>query len=46
VALKAARQEGLPIEAGARGFVYNGDLGTIVSFFDIGTRPQQSVMGR
>lgn len=46
VALEAARHEGLSVETGARGFVYNGDLGTIVSFFDIGTRPQQIVMGR
>jgi hypothetical protein len=34
-----AREQGLAPEAGARGFVFNGDLALVVQSLDIGTRP-------
>lgn len=38
----AAQRRGLPVEPGARGFVYNADLSAIVDFFDLGTRAGQN----
>jgi len=35
----AAQSEGLPASEGAKGFVFNGDLVSIIKFLDIGTRP-------
>jgi len=35
----AAQSEGLPAGEGAKGFVFNGDLVSIIKFLDIGTRP-------
>jgi hypothetical protein len=34
----AARQEGFPISAATRGFVFNADLVSVIRFLDIGTR--------
>ena len=34
-----AMQEGYPVSPAARGFVFNGDIVSIISFLDIGTRP-------
>lgn len=34
-----AREQGLNPEAGARGFVFNGDLTLVIQSLDIGTRP-------
>jgi hypothetical protein len=34
-----ALQEGYAVSPGARGFVFNGDIVSIISFLDIGTRP-------
>lgn len=34
-----AQQEGIPITDGARGFVFNGDMVSVIRFLDIGTRP-------
>lgn len=36
--LEAARTDGFPISPGARGFVFNADLVSIIRFLDIGTR--------
>jgi hypothetical protein len=33
------RQEGLTLHAGARAFVYNSDLTSVIQLLDIGTRP-------
>ncbi|MGH2443127.1 MAG: VWA domain-containing protein [Chloroflexota bacterium] len=35
----AARQEGLAATDGSRGFVFNGDMVSVIRFLDIGTRP-------
>jgi hypothetical protein len=37
----AARSDGFTAGAGARGFVFNADLVSIVRFLDIGTRVAQ-----
>ncbi len=37
--LKLAEHEGLPVRAGSRGFVFNGDVVSFIRFLDIGTRP-------
>lgn len=34
-----ARQEGFDATAGARGFVFNADMVSVIQFLDIGTRP-------
>jgi hypothetical protein len=34
-----AREEGFPASPGARGFVFNSDMVTVIRFLDIGTRP-------
>lgn len=34
-----ALQEGLPVSDGARGFVFNADIVSVIRFLDIGTRP-------
>ena len=34
-----AQQEGIPATDGARGFVFNGDMVSVIRFLDIGTRP-------
>ena len=34
----AAREAGVTVSAGTRGFVYNGDLGAVLRALDIGTR--------
>ena len=39
----AARNEGYRLEAGARGFVFNADLVSVVRFLDVGTRVAQTV---
>jgi hypothetical protein len=36
---KAAKELGLNLPEGARGFVFNADATSLVHFFDIGTRP-------
>lgn len=36
---KAAKELGLSLPEGARGFVFNADATSLVNFFDIGTRP-------
>jgi hypothetical protein len=41
--LEAARGEGFRLEAGARGFVFNADLVSVIRFLDIGTRVAQHV---
>jgi hypothetical protein len=33
------RQEGLTLQAGARAFVYNSDLASVIQLLDSGTRP-------
>lgn len=33
-----ARQQGIPVQEGSRGFVFNSDMSAIVQFLDIGTR--------
>ena len=38
--LAFARQQGLSVEPGARGFGYNTDLSNVVQFLDIGTQTQ------
>jgi hypothetical protein len=38
--LEAARQEGYPVQSGARGFVFNADLVSVVRFLDLGTKVQ------
>ena len=35
----AASAEGMPLSDGARGFVFNADLISVIQFLDIGTRP-------
>lgn len=37
--MQAAREEGIKAEDGARGFVFNGDMVSVIRFLDIGTRP-------
>lgn len=37
---QAAAGKGYRLDAGARGFIFNGDPKDIVNFFDIGTRPR------
>lgn len=34
-----AEQEGFPADDGARGFVFNADMVSVIQFLDIGTRP-------
>jgi hypothetical protein len=34
-----AQQEGFPVTEGARGFVFNADIVSVIQFLDIGTRP-------
>lgn len=34
-----AQQEGYPVSAGTRGFVFNADIVSVIRFLDIGTRP-------
>jgi hypothetical protein len=34
-----ALQDGYVVNPGGRGFVFNGDMVTVISFLDIGTRP-------
>jgi len=34
-----ASQEGYPVSAGSRGFVFNADMVALINFLDIGTRP-------
>lgn len=36
---RAARQEGYAVSDGARGFVFNADMVSVIRFLDIGTRP-------
>ncbi len=40
---EAARADKFPVDAGARGFVFNADLVSVVRFLDIGTRVAQTV---
>ena len=35
----AAKQEGIAISEGTRGFVFNADMVSVIKFLDIGTRP-------
>lgn len=35
----AAKQEGYPVSEASRGFVFNGDIVSVIRFLDIGTRP-------
>jgi hypothetical protein len=37
--LGAAREEGLQVSPGARGFVFNADIISLIKFLNIGTRP-------
>ncbi|QSQ19525.1 VWA domain-containing protein [Pyxidicoccus parkwayensis] len=37
--LSAAREEGLQVSEGARGFVFNADIISLIKFLNIGTRP-------
>lgn len=39
----AARGEGFSVEEGARGFVFNADLVSVIRFLDMGTRVAQTV---
>jgi hypothetical protein len=41
--LEAARAEKFPVLEGARGFVFNADLVSVIRFLDIGTRVAQAV---
>ncbi len=41
--LEAARADKVPVQPGARGFVFNADLVSVIRFLDIGTRVAQSV---
>jgi hypothetical protein len=41
--LEAASGEGFSVQEGARGFVFNADLVSIIRFLDIGTRVSRSV---
>jgi hypothetical protein len=36
---QAAQQEGFSVSDGTRGFVFNGDMVSVIRFLDIGTRP-------
>jgi hypothetical protein len=36
---RAAQQEGFTVSDGARGFVFNADMVSVIRFLDIGTRP-------
>jgi hypothetical protein len=40
---EAARADKFPVSSGARGFVFNADLVSVVRFLDIGTRVAQTV---
>ena len=40
---EAANSDGIPAGAGARGFVFNADLVSIIRFLDIGTRVSRGV---
>jgi hypothetical protein len=40
---EAARADKFPVAAGARGFVFNADLVSVIRFLDIGTRVAQGV---
>ncbi|HEY7315800.1 MAG TPA: vWA domain-containing protein [Gemmataceae bacterium] len=40
---EAARADKFPVQSGARGFVFNADLVSVVRFLDIGTRVAQTV---
>lgn len=40
--LAFAKQQGFPVEPGARGFGYNADLSNVVQFLDIGTQTQHA----
>jgi hypothetical protein len=33
------QQEGLSVDEGGRGFVFHGDMVSVIKFLDIGTRP-------
>jgi hypothetical protein len=44
-ALRSAKAKGYAVSLGARGFVYNAALESIVDFFDIGTRPSLGMVG-
>jgi hypothetical protein len=41
--LESARADKFPVQPGARGFVFNADLVSIIRFLDIGTRVAQTV---
>jgi hypothetical protein len=41
--LEAAKADKFPVQPGARGFVFNADLVSVIRFLDIGTRVAQSV---
>lgn len=41
--LKAAQNEGIKAETGARGFAYQADLVELIQFLDIGTRPANNL---
>jgi hypothetical protein len=41
--LESARADKFPVQEGARGFVFNADLVSVVRFLDIGTRVAQTV---
>jgi hypothetical protein len=40
---ESARADKFPVQTGARGFVFNADLVSVIRFLDIGTRVAQSV---
>jgi len=37
--LAIAKREGMNVDEGSRGFVFNADLTAVIKFLDIGTRP-------
>lgn len=37
--INGAKQEGMPVSAGSKGFVFNANLEALINFIDIGTRP-------
>jgi hypothetical protein len=41
--LDGARAQGLRVDAGARGFVFNADLVSVIEFLDIGTRVDRNL---
>src|SRR5262249_9686853 len=41
--LEAAQGDGFKVESGARGFVFNADLVSVIRFLDIGTRVAKGV---